>query len=157
MKPFGIGSLNHYTLDDQVGEGTYGYVYKATDKRTGESVALKRLILHKETSGFPLFAVREIKFLKSLRHKNVVKLKDVVSSKGCEHKEPPVKHEFSRADTAKNQPADVPEEDGYDILKLCGNLYFVFEFVDHDLGGLIDSKYRFNQREIKCIMKQLFE
>lgn len=42
MKPFGIGSLNHYSLDDQVGEGTYGYVYKATDKRTGESVALKR-------------------------------------------------------------------------------------------------------------------
>lgn len=116
-----------------------------------------RLILHKESSGFPLFAVREIKFLKSLRHKNVVKLKDVVSSKGCEHKEPPVKHEFARADTAKNQQAEVPEEDGYDILKLCGNLYFVFEFVDHDLGGLIDSKYRFNQREIKCIMKQMFE
>lgn len=68
-----------------------------------------------------------------------------------------MKHEFSRADTAKSQQPEVPEEDGYDILKLCGNLYFVFEFVDHDLGGLIDSKYRFNQREIKCIMKQMFE
>lgn len=118
------------------------------------------MILHKETAGFPLFAVREIKFLKSLRHKNIVKLKDVVSSKGCENKDPIVKHEFSRnvSEPGKQQQSnEQTEEDGYDILKLCGNLYFVFEFVDHDLGGLVDSKYKFSQREIKCIMKQLLE
>jgi cyclin-dependent kinase 12/13 len=39
----------------------------------------------------------------------------------------------------------------------CGNIYLVFEYVDHDLGGLIDAKYNFNPRAIKCIMKQLFE
>lgn len=42
MKPCGIGTLNNYHLADQVGEGTYGYVYKAVDRRTGEAVALKR-------------------------------------------------------------------------------------------------------------------
>jgi cyclin-dependent kinase 12/13 len=45
----------------------------------------------------------------------------------------------------------------YDILKLCGSLYFVFEYIEHDLSGLIDSKYSFNHREIKCIIKQLLE
>lgn len=42
MNKFGIGSLINYDLVDQVGEGTYGYVYKATDRRSGETVALKR-------------------------------------------------------------------------------------------------------------------
>lgn len=39
---FGIGSLACYANLDQVGEGTYGFVYKATDVRSGETVALKR-------------------------------------------------------------------------------------------------------------------
>ncbi len=46
MKAFGIGSLSHYSLADQVGEGTYGYVFKAVDKRNGDSVALKRFDFH---------------------------------------------------------------------------------------------------------------
>ena len=81
----GIGSIASYDNLEQVGEGTYGYVYRARDKRNGDAVALKRLIFHKENSGFPLCAVREIKFLKSLQHKNIVKLRDMATSKGCEN------------------------------------------------------------------------
>lgn len=40
--PGGVGSLACYQCIDQVGEGTYGYVYKALDKRSNETVALKR-------------------------------------------------------------------------------------------------------------------
>ena len=81
----GIGSLASYENLEQVGEGTYGYVYRARDKRDGTTVALKRLIIHKENLGFPLCAVREIKFLKSLKHPNIVLLRDVATSKGCEN------------------------------------------------------------------------
>jgi serine/threonine protein kinase len=42
MSFFGVGNLACYGGLDQVGEGTYGFVYKATDKRTKEVVALKR-------------------------------------------------------------------------------------------------------------------
>ena len=80
-----IGSIACYDNLEKVGEGTYGYVFKARDKRNGSVVALKRLISHKPRSGFPLCAIREIKFLKSLKHKNIVNLKDIASSKGVEH------------------------------------------------------------------------
>ena len=42
MKKFGIGSLACFDNLDQIGEGTYGYVYKARDKRDNSVVALKR-------------------------------------------------------------------------------------------------------------------
>ena len=81
----GVGSLANYDGMNQVGEGTYGYVYRARDKRDGSTVALKRMIIHKDYGGFPLCAVREVKFLRQLSHPNIVKLIDIVCSKGCEH------------------------------------------------------------------------
>ena len=86
-----IGSLANYENMHQVGEGTYGYVYRARDMRDGSTVALKRLLIHKDYTGFPLCAVREIKFLKQLQHPNIVDLLDIVSSKGCEHLDGPAK------------------------------------------------------------------
>jgi cyclin-dependent kinase 12/13 len=152
----GIGSLASYESFDQVGEGTYGYVYRARDRRSGEAVALKRLIVHKENSGFPLCAVREIKFLKSLHHKNIVRLKDIATSKGCEHLDADVKPDASKA-AVGGPPKDQREEAPNRELQRCGNLYLVFEYIEHDLGGLIDAKYKFPPRAVKCIMKQLLE
>ena len=46
-------------------------------------VALKRILMHNEKEGMPVTALREIKILKALKHKNVVELLDmfVVHSK----------------------------------------------------------------------------
>ncbi|KAL8277113.1 hypothetical protein RQP46_010441 [Phenoliferia psychrophenolica] len=66
----------------QVGEGTYGKVYKARNVETGGLVALKRIRMEAEKDGFPVTAVREIKLLQSLRHPNVVDLKEMMVSKG---------------------------------------------------------------------------
>ncbi|GAA5914013.1 uncharacterized protein JCM6883_007120 [Sporobolomyces salmoneus] len=66
----------------QVGEGTYGKVYKARNVETGELVALKRIRMEAEKDGFPITAVREIKLLQNLRHPNVVDLKEMLVSKG---------------------------------------------------------------------------
>ncbi|KAF3935222.1 hypothetical protein ABW19_dt0201303 [Dactylella cylindrospora] len=49
-----------------VGEGTYGKVYKAKNRATGEMVALKRVRMNSERDGFPITAVREIKILQKL-------------------------------------------------------------------------------------------
>ena len=63
---------------DTIGEGTYGVVYKARVRSTGEILALKRIRLEQEEEGVPSTAIREISLLKELRHENIVKLVDVV-------------------------------------------------------------------------------
>ncbi|KAG0064759.1 Cyclin-dependent kinase 10 [Linnemannia elongata] len=62
---------------NKVGEGTYGVVYRAKDKKTNEIVALKRIRMERENDGLPISSLREIKLLKTLRHDNVVLVKDV--------------------------------------------------------------------------------
>lgn len=63
-----------YQRVQQVGEGTYGKVYKAKNELTGEYVALKKLRLESEREGFPITAIREIKLLQSFDHPNIVGL-----------------------------------------------------------------------------------
>lgn len=63
---------------EKIGEGTYGVVYKARDRDTGQYIALKKIRLENETEGVPSTAIREISLLKELRHPNVVRLLDVL-------------------------------------------------------------------------------
>jgi len=63
---------------ERIGEGTYGIVYKAKDKKTGDFLALKKIRLEDSAEGIPSTAIREISLLKQLRHPNIVKLYDVV-------------------------------------------------------------------------------
>jgi len=63
---------------EKIGEGTYGVVYKAKDRVTGEIVALKKIRLEAEDEGIPSTAIREISLLKELQHPNIVRLFDVV-------------------------------------------------------------------------------
>lgn len=67
-----------YERVQQVGEGTYGKVYKAKNTLTGEYVALKKLRLETEREGFPITAIREIKLLQSFDHVNIVGLLEMM-------------------------------------------------------------------------------
>lgn len=72
-----------YTIVNQVGEGTFGQVYKAVNTHNDSRVALKRIRMEGEKDGFPVTAMREIKLLQSLRHENVVKLHEMMVSKSA--------------------------------------------------------------------------
>ncbi|XP_006010583.1 cyclin-dependent kinase 2-like isoform X2 [Latimeria chalumnae] len=63
---------------EKIGEGTYGVVYKAVNKLTGDMVALKKIRLDAETEGVPSTAIREISLVKELNHPNIVELLDVI-------------------------------------------------------------------------------
>ena len=64
-----------------IGSGTYGKVFKGLNAYTKKAVALKKIRMEGERDGFPVTAVREIKLLQSLRHKNIVELREVMVEK----------------------------------------------------------------------------
>jgi serine/threonine protein kinase len=74
--------IERYTKLGKIGGGAYGVVYKATDTQTGLLVALKKIKTEVEEDGIPATALREIVFLRQLKHDNVVKLKDIVMEPG---------------------------------------------------------------------------
>lgn len=131
---WGSRSVECFEKLEQIGEGTYGQVYMAKERKTGEVVALKKIRMDNEKEGFPITAIREIKILKKLQHENVIKLKEIVTSPGRE------------ADEQVNQEGN----------RYKGSIYMVFEYMDHDLTGLADRPgLRFTIPQIKCYMKQL--
>jgi len=71
-------SVYSYERLNQIEEGSYGVVFRARDKQTGDIVALKKLKLDEEKNGFPITALREIYALMSCRHENVVSVREVV-------------------------------------------------------------------------------
>lgn len=48
-------------------------VYKARDRITNETIALKKIRLEQEDEGVPSTAIREISLLKEMQHGNIVR------------------------------------------------------------------------------------
>lgn len=128
--------------------------------------------------------IREIKILKRLRHPNLVRMIEVVSSKGVEYldeDDPPAnsrdengqsdrdgdeasrrsKQQQSHSQSAasggdgKSQNKKDRIVDAREGYK--GNLFIVLEYVSHDLTGLLDVAYKFTEVQIKSVFKQLLE
>ncbi|PPQ94046.1 hypothetical protein CVT25_009894 [Psilocybe cyanescens] len=119
----GVGSSSSsnkdlYKIISQVGEGTFGKVYKARNTLTGTYVALKRIRMESEKDGFPVTAMREIKLLQSLRQENVVRL--------------------------------------YEMMVSNGSVYMVFEYMDHDLTGVLSqTQFVFERQHLKSLCHQM--
>mmetsp|Transcript_917 Transcript_917/g.1290 ORF Transcript_917/g.1290 Transcript_917/m.1290 type:complete len:291 (+) Transcript_917:87-959(+) len=112
-------SVLRYEKICRIGEGTYGVVYKARDRRTGQIVALKaiREDHHHRLGGgnggdggntgsdddlsLPVTCIREIRILQECVHRNIVRLLRVATGEK--------------------------------------SVFLVFEYCDHDLGHILDS------------------
>ncbi|XP_068228378.1 cyclin-dependent kinase 9-like [Palaemon carinicauda] len=122
----------------KIGQGTFGEVFKARDKRTGRVVALKKILMENEKEGFPITALREIRILKLLKHDNVVSLLEISRTKG-----PPP--------PGLQKPAKATPH-----MSSLSTFFLVFEFCEHDLAGLLSNvNVKFNLGEIKKVMQQL--
>ncbi|KAI8140552.1 kinase-like domain-containing protein [Fennellomyces sp. T-0311] len=124
----GSSKLSDYKLQQKLGEGTFGEVHKGIHRTTGAVVALKRILMHNEKEGIPITAIREIKILKQLHHKNIVPLTDLAVERG---------------DSSKKEQ---------------GSIYMVFPYMDHDLAGLLENPLvKLTAPQMKTYIKQLLE
>ncbi|KAK5988779.1 Cyclin-dependent kinase 11B [Cladobotryum mycophilum] len=72
-------SVENYDKLNDIEEGTYGWVARATELATGKVVALKRLKLEPaDPNGLPVTGLREIQILKDCQHRNIVTMREVV-------------------------------------------------------------------------------
>ncbi|XP_052248155.1 cyclin-dependent kinase 12-like isoform X2 [Dreissena polymorpha] len=127
---WGERCVDLFNIIEIIGEGTFGQVYKAKDSRTGDLVALKKVRLENEKEGFPITAVREIKILRQLNHPSIINLMEIVTDK----------------------------QDAVDFRNDRGAFYLVFEYMDHDLMGILESGLvTFEEIHIASFMKQLLE
>ncbi|KAK0940950.1 serine/threonine protein kinase, CMGC, CDC2/CDK sub [Friedmanniomyces endolithicus] len=130
----GSAKISEYEiLDQKLGEGTFGVVSKARSKRTGNVVALKKILMHNEKDGFPITALREVKLLKMLSHPNVLRLEEMA---------------------VERQQADPKAKAG----TKKATLYMVMPYMDHDLSGMLtNDDIKFSMAQVKCYMQQLLE
>ncbi|KAK9838165.1 hypothetical protein WJX81_005984 [Elliptochloris bilobata] len=73
--------MDAYEKCETLGEGTFGVVFKAIHKETGQVVAIKKIRLGKAKEGVNMTALREIKLLKELHSPYIVRLLDVFPHK----------------------------------------------------------------------------
>ncbi|KAF9956366.1 hypothetical protein BGZ70_009933 [Mortierella alpina] len=74
----GCRSVENYEKLNRISEGTYGVVYRARDRLTGDIVALKKLKLDQEKNGFPITSLREVYTLLLAKHPHIVNVREIV-------------------------------------------------------------------------------
>eukprot|EP00605_Chrysophyceae_sp_TOSAG23-4_P000262 GSChrysophyteH1.ASY1.ANO1.303.1 assembled CDS len=132
-----IRSLSCMKVGDTLGAGTFGVVFLARDAADNNTpVALKKIKMERETQGFPVTAIREIKILQNLKHPNIVDLREIVVFDEDKDRESfPSATEFAQND-----------------------VFMVFEYVDYDLYGLLKSpSVLFEESHIRSFTTQLLE
>jgi len=147
----GSAKISEYEiLDQKLGEGTFGVVSKARSKRTGNVVALKKILMHNEKDGFPITALREVKLLKMLSHPNVLRLEEMA----VERQQGKVHRCARRASSDRSDVADPKAKAG----TKKATLYMVMPYMDHDLSGMLtNDDIKFSMAQVKCYMQQLLE
>ena len=66
-----------YLIIDTIGSGAYGVVVSARDSATGEQVAIKKIEKAFEHTTFTKRTLRELKILRLLNHKNIIRIKSI--------------------------------------------------------------------------------
>lgn len=69
--------MERYTIIKEVGNGAFGNVWRALSKESGVVVAIKKM-KKKYYSWQECMNLREVKSLKKMNHRNIIKLKEVI-------------------------------------------------------------------------------
>ena len=69
---------NRLQINECIGTGTYGDVYRCYDRKLNRTVAVKKMKIPNDGQGIPSTVLREISILRDFNHDCVVNLLDVM-------------------------------------------------------------------------------
>lgn len=72
---------DYFTIEDTVGRGAYGVVIAATNSKTKEKVAIKKIQKAFDHKIFAKRTLRELKIMRLLTHENILKIKTLLLPK----------------------------------------------------------------------------
>lgn len=133
----GCDSVDNYQKLNKIHEGVYGVVYRASDKLTGEIVAIKKSKIErsKEKEGFPITSIREFNILMALRHENIVGRMIVFLSLSLIQPFPPaaVKRVVMGTD--------------------LDSIFMIMEYMEHELKDVIENHHdEFDESHVKSLV-----
>ena len=70
---------DRYEVKKKIGQGAYGLICAATDRTTGETVAVKKIANAFEDAIDCKRTLREIRLLQHFNHENVLNLRDIMT------------------------------------------------------------------------------
>ena len=121
--------MENYKDWKECGQGTFGIVYRATQKSSGRTVAIKQLkeeMVFGREEGFKYFALREIMLMHELKHEHVVEMLEVFTQKEDFAHKIHLVLEYCETDLANlikdvaNEPLDAARIKGYMLGTLRG-------------------------------------
>lgn len=136
--------IDHFSNFELLAKGTYGTVYKANDTTTGECVALKRCDFDCPQRGIPCTVMREFSFLNNFCHDHILRYSKIFF---LIYPKPKVSPLFSLPQRLR----------GY-IDSAHDHIYFVFDYIDSDLRGILNDCRSANKKMDLCyiqVMKTL--
>lgn len=131
-----------YEILEQIGQGTYGEVFKSRQKRTNKFVALKKIKMDGERDGFPVTAARELKLLQQMNHPRIIRLLDI-----------------QRRTEESNSPSKKPNNST--LGGAISSFWIVFQWFDNDLAGIIGAARKedkaLSMDFVRHLLRQLLE
>lgn len=118
--------LKNFKIDELIGSGSYGSVYKVKEILTGNCFAIKRIEKTFENFILAKRTLRELKILTNLKHENIIGM-----------------HRLIKLDEFENKN-DVDKD-----------VFILMDLMDTDLHRVIYSEQELTERHIKYFMYQL--
>jgi len=141
-------SVHGYVLMNKVGEGAYGEVFSAKDRRTDKLVAVKRMVSALDRISSCRRTVRELKFLRLAKHENIVPLLDIILPGDVYAEDSESKDDEDDSDS-KNHSNQVEKK------RPNTDLYAVFELMETDLTTIIKSSQTLSNQHCMFFIYQV--